>query len=143
MVVVHCPGTHAFFDRERFPWRKYRSAGVHLALGTDSLASNTDLDLRAEMKLARERASWLDPADVFAMATLGGARALGWQGQVGELAIRACADFAMHVPAPRSARQALDRLTCGDTTIAGVWLGGSRIIETAEARRARRSEERI
>ena len=39
--------------------------------------------------------------------------------------------------------QALDRLTCGDTTIAGVWLGGSRIIETAEARRARRSEERI
>jgi cytosine/adenosine deaminase-related metal-dependent hydrolase len=126
-VVVHCPGTHAFFDRESFPWRSYRKAGVRVALGTDSLASNTDLDLRAEMRLAREAASWLDPSEVFAMATTEGARALGLGGDVGELSGGACADFVAHASVPRTAREALESLTYGATSVVGAWVGGVRV----------------
>ena len=50
-VLVHCPGTHAYFDREPFPWSRYRRAGVSLALGTDSLASNDELDMFREMDM--------------------------------------------------------------------------------------------
>lgn len=46
--LVHCPGTHRFFDRDEFPLERYRRAGVNLALGTDSLASNTAMDMRRE-----------------------------------------------------------------------------------------------
>jgi cytosine/adenosine deaminase-related metal-dependent hydrolase len=43
--VVHCPGTHAFFDRPPFPAMKLISAGANLCLGTDSLASATTLNM--------------------------------------------------------------------------------------------------
>lgn len=78
-ALVHCPGTHRFFDREPAPLEAYRRAGVSLALGTDSLASNEDLDMRLEMARLREAHGNLDAATVFSWATEGGARALGLQ----------------------------------------------------------------
>ncbi|MDF1797548.1 MAG: amidohydrolase family protein [Planctomycetota bacterium] len=81
--VVHCPGTHRFFDRAPCPLDQYRRAGVNLALGTDSLASNEDLDLLREGRLLLESGAPLRPAEVLAMATSGGAQALGLGGEVG------------------------------------------------------------
>ena len=52
-MVVHCPGSHAFFDRAPFPLDRYRAAGIPVALGTDSAASNAALDMRREMRLLR------------------------------------------------------------------------------------------
>jgi len=51
--LVHCPGTHAFFGREPFDFERALRAGVRIALGTDSLASNEELDLRREARLLR------------------------------------------------------------------------------------------
>ena len=126
VVLVHCPGTHAFFGRAPFPWRRYARAGVVLALGTDSLASNETLDLRREMALARAAAPWLAPRDVFAMATVAGARAIGLAGEVGRLAPGCAADVVAHRVARSSAAAALEELTSGAGTVLATWVGGRR-----------------
>ena len=41
-VVVHCPGSHAFFGHERHPVAALREAGVPVALGTDGLVCHPD-----------------------------------------------------------------------------------------------------
>jgi cytosine/adenosine deaminase-related metal-dependent hydrolase len=146
-VVVHCPGSHAWFERAPFPWRTYLRAGVRLALGTDSLASNESLDLRREMQLARRSAPWLAPEQVFAMATDAGAAALGMQGRIGTLQVGASADFVAH--AICGARgPVLEALTHGVVAIAGVWIGGRAVALRGElergtpARRDRASRSR-
>src|SRR5262249_19395473 len=48
--VVSCPRTHAAFGHPTHPFREFLSRGVRVALGTDSLASNPDLDLLAEAR---------------------------------------------------------------------------------------------
>lgn len=123
VVLVHCPGSHAFFARDPFPYRRYRRAGVELALGTDSLASNERLDLRAEMALAR-RTLALTPAGALRLATAGGARALGLGVHIGELRAGAAADFVAHEIAARTGAEALDELTCGAGKVSGVWVAG-------------------
>lgn len=77
MSVVFCPRTHAFFQHERHPVDRLRSAGVRVALGTDSRASNPDLNLWREVQYLLHHRGDLDPADVIAMATIAGADALG------------------------------------------------------------------
>ncbi|MEM8709690.1 MAG: amidohydrolase family protein, partial [Planctomycetota bacterium] len=75
-TVVHCPGSHAFFGRERFPESLYASAGVPIALGTDSWASNLELDMRREIRLARQTLG-VSPSTAWRMGTVHGARCLG------------------------------------------------------------------
>ncbi|MEW6073934.1 MAG: amidohydrolase family protein [Planctomycetota bacterium] len=124
-VLIHCPGTHAFFGREPFPWRRWRRAGVMVALGSDSLASNADLDLRREMALARAGASSLDPAEVWAMGTSRAARALGLADRLGELLPGREADVAAIAGlAAAGRRPALDALTSGAGRVSGLWIGG-------------------
>ncbi len=60
--VVLCPGTHSYFGREDFPLERLWKAGVPLYLGTDSLASNLDLDMSREVEIAKELAPNV-PAD--------------------------------------------------------------------------------
>jgi 5-methylthioadenosine/S-adenosylhomocysteine deaminase len=67
---------------------------VHVALGTDSVASNDAVDMFAEMRLVREQQR-LSFEDVFAMATIEGARALGLEESLGSLEAGKRADFAV------------------------------------------------
>jgi len=48
--IVHCPGSFDFFDYEHFPFEKIIKRGIPLALGTDSLASNTGLNMLTEIR---------------------------------------------------------------------------------------------
>ena len=48
--IVYCPRTHAAFGHPPHPFRDFLARGVRVALGTDSLASNPDLDLLAEAR---------------------------------------------------------------------------------------------
>ncbi len=121
--VVHCPGTHRFFARPPFPWERYRAAGVPVALGTDSLASNRSLDPLRELALAREAFPWLPLAELYAAATQTAARALGLGGRVGQLAVGAaadCVEFAATAPAAF-----FDRVTGPGLGITRVWIGGT------------------
>lgn len=78
--VVVCLGTMAFFGRTPPAVPRWLAAGIPVALGTDSLASNTDLSLQLELQ--RAAAAWpqLRPAELLAMATTHGARSLGQPG---------------------------------------------------------------
>jgi cytosine/adenosine deaminase-related metal-dependent hydrolase len=135
-VVVHCPGSHAWFERAPFPLRHYRARGVVLALGTDSLASNDDLDMRREMARLRSGHPELAPAFVWEMATRNAATALGARGFVGELQPGACADLVAFEIRARSRADALEQLTASVPEVAHVWIGG-RALDPSRTRRAR------
>jgi cytosine/adenosine deaminase-related metal-dependent hydrolase len=103
MSVVYCPRTHAYFKHDAYPLAKLLGAGVNVALGTDSRASNPDLSLLAEMRhVARHHDVPLD--EVLQMGTLRGARALGFEHQVGSLSPRKRADLAVVALPDRDAR---------------------------------------
>jgi cytosine/adenosine deaminase-related metal-dependent hydrolase len=136
-TLVHCPGSHLFFGRAAFPWRRWRRAGVPLALGTDSLASNADLDMRREMSLARRSAPWIAPGEIWEMATRGAARAIGLDGEVGELARGRQADLLVFDLAEPTAARALEALTAEAPALAAVWIAGR-----GEWRRERAAEAR-
>ena len=60
-------------------------AGINLALGTDSLASNRKLSIFSEMAALAEDAPDIPPDAILKAATLGGARALGFEQKTGTL----------------------------------------------------------
>ena len=98
--VVHCPGSHAYFCHQPFPYPELSAAGVNVCLGTDSLASvkttahaKPELNMFAEMRTFALANPEVAPSEVLRMATQAGARALGWQDRVGGLFANGLADM--------------------------------------------------
>jgi 5-methylthioadenosine/S-adenosylhomocysteine deaminase len=90
--VVHCPQSNMKLSSGTAPVRDMLQEGARLGLGTDGAASNNDLDMFEEMLTAALLAKHAtgDPtaapaAAVLEMATLGGARALGREAELGSL----------------------------------------------------------
>lgn len=81
--VVHCPCSNMKLGSGRFPYELAIKSGVRIALGTDGVSSNNNLDLREEMKFAALLAKVagdpeLLPAEqILDWATRGSAEALG------------------------------------------------------------------
>lgn len=94
-TVVYCPRTHAAFGHPRHPFAEFVSRGARVALGTDSLASNPDLDLLAEARLIHERHPDLPGDRLLRMATLSGAEALGFSDVTGNLDAGKSADLVV------------------------------------------------
>ncbi len=92
-TCVYCPRTHAAFGHSRHPFREFQACGVRVALGTDSLASNPDLDLLAEARFLHSIRPEVPCDELLRMATLTGAEALGWADQTGSLEVGKSADF--------------------------------------------------
>ena len=67
--VVHCPRSHRFFRHSPFPFDRLRDLGVPICLGTDSLASNDDLNLFAEMRAFQSAFPAVRPEEILAMVT--------------------------------------------------------------------------
>ena len=91
--VVHCPGSHRYFDHPRFLYGMLKEEGINIALGTDSLASNSDLNMFKEMQYCLDSFAELTPRDVLQMATLCGAKALQMEKKIGTLEIGKEADI--------------------------------------------------
>ncbi len=85
LSVVYCPRTHSHFGHEPYPLEELLRAGVNVAFGTDSRASNPDLNPWSEMVAAREKHPGLSPKDAFAAITSRAARALGCESDFGVL----------------------------------------------------------
>ena len=83
--VCLCPRSNARLGVGRAPARKLFDAGLTVALGTDSLASNEDLDMFSEMRALRDQNPDLTPEQVVRAATLNGAVALGLEADLGSL----------------------------------------------------------
>jgi aminodeoxyfutalosine deaminase len=94
-TIVYCPRTHAYFRHPPHPFRCFLERGVRVALGTDSLASNPDLDVLAEARFLHRLYPDLDPAALLCMVTLSGAEALGWADETGSLEPGKSADLVV------------------------------------------------
>jgi len=123
--LVHCPRSHAFFERAPFDLRAWLAAGVPVAIGTDSLASNDSLDLRGELALLMSQHPWLDPRDAWDGVTVHGARALGLSGRVGELRVGAMGDVLAVPAADSDGQRIFRRLAHGDFELSQGWLGAA------------------
>lgn len=84
--VVLCPRSNLFIELKLPPLYEMLSLGIKPALGTDSLASNTTLDVLAEASALRDRFPQVPPLELIAMATWYGAQALRLEHRVGALA---------------------------------------------------------
>ena len=98
--VVHCPESNLKLASGFCPVGKLIDAGINVAIGTDGAASNNDLDLFGELKTAAllakavaGDAAMLDAHAALRMATINGAKALGWEDQTGSLEAGKSADI--------------------------------------------------
>lgn len=129
-TVVFCPRTHADFRHAPHPVRSLLARGTTVALGTDSAASNPDLDIFAEARFLHDTCPDLPRAAILQMLTLNGARALGWADACGSLEPGKSADCVV-LPLPdEDARDPHDLIFRGDavsprrTMFRGVWRDG-------------------
>jgi 5-methylthioadenosine/S-adenosylhomocysteine deaminase len=162
-AVVHCPQSNLKLGNGACPVTTLLERGVTVALGTDGAASNNDLDLLSEMQTAGLLASGvtgrpgsLVAKDLLRMATLEGARALGFGETTGSLVAGKWADLCcLDLRAPRtwpvhdvataivyasSARQVTDTWVAGrhvyaDDTLP--YLDEEAVLDRAEAWRTR------
>jgi cytosine/adenosine deaminase-related metal-dependent hydrolase len=127
--VVHCPRSHHYFRHAPFPYEQLAAAGVNVCLGTDSLASTTGrarqikLDMFAEMhQFALDHPS-IAPDTLLQLATSGGARALGLEGQLGGLFENALADL-IAIPYEGGAKDAAAAVTHYTGPLSAVMMDG-------------------
>jgi cytosine/adenosine deaminase-related metal-dependent hydrolase len=123
MSVVYCPRTHHYFGHPTHPLARLLAAGANVALGTDSRASNPDLSLLAEMRFVAQAFPQIRPEQVLALATLGGARALGLAHSVGTLQAGKLANLAV-VALTKGTSDPYDALLASDAPVRGVMYRG-------------------
>lgn len=99
--VCHCPSSNLKLASGVARIPELVSDGVHVALGADGAACNNNLDMFTEMRLAalihqpRTGPASISPMRVLEMATLGGARALGLESEIGSIEVGKRADLAI------------------------------------------------
>lgn len=100
--IAHCPKSNAKFGHGYAPFEKFLDAGVPVGLGSDSVASNNMCDLIEEARFASFSARNRPGSDRFVTArealktaTLGGAKAMGLESQIGTLEVGKQADIAV------------------------------------------------
>jgi cytosine/adenosine deaminase-related metal-dependent hydrolase len=91
--IAHCPRSHRYFMHSPFQLERFRDLGLNICLGTDSLASNKDLSLFAEMRELRTEYPALSAAETLKMVTINPARALGPEKRLGCIERGALADL--------------------------------------------------
>jgi 5-methylthioadenosine/S-adenosylhomocysteine deaminase len=141
VAVAHCPGSNAKLGSGVAPLAELLARGIRVGLGTDGPASNDDLDLWEELRLAPQlaRATAGDPTAVSTetaldLATAGGARALGLAagtlapGSLADL-IRLDLDDSRFVPAlDHGELVALLVWAASSRLVTDVWVGGRRVV---------------
>ena len=102
-AVAHCPLSNRAHGHGVLPLRLFRAARVPLGIGTDSVVSVGALDLWAEAE-----AAGLEGDAALRALTIDGARALGWDDEIGSLEVGKAADLTvfsstdLHQPPPTS-----------------------------------------
>jgi 5-methylthioadenosine/S-adenosylhomocysteine deaminase len=145
--VVHCPASNLKLASGIAPIARYLDAGIPVGLGTDGAASNNRLDVFAEMRLASllakaatGDASAIPAASALAMATIGGARVLGLDAQVGSLvpgkqADMVAVDFSSCATSPCYDPVSHLVHAAGREQVTDVWIDGeARLADRALAR---------
>lgn len=142
--VVHCPDSNMKLASGFCPVAKLLDAGVNVALGTDSAASNNDLDLLGEMRTAAllakgvsENACAVPAATALKMATLNGAKALGIDDVTGSLETGKAADItAIELANKIETAPVFDPLSqivyaAGRNQVSDVWVNGFQVLKSS------------
>ena len=102
VAVAHCPRSNGILGCGVAPLVALRDAGLRVCIATDSPASTPSFDMFDEMRAAivgaraREgRPDALTAADALELATLGGARALGLDDELGSIVAGKKADLTV------------------------------------------------
>lgn len=98
--VCHCPCSNLKLASGFAPVAKFMKAGINIGIGTDSAASNDKLDLLEETRIAAmltkavaNDTTTAQVHDMLESATLGGAKALHWDHDIGSLEVGKAADM--------------------------------------------------
>ncbi len=90
--IAHCPKSNAKFGHGIAPLRRFLEKGIKTGFGSDSVASNNTCDILEEARFATLLArtlggkkEFLNAAQIIETATLGGARAIGLEKEIGSL----------------------------------------------------------
>ncbi|SMC72484.1 Cytosine/adenosine deaminase [Desulfocicer vacuolatum DSM 3385] len=84
--VCLCPRSNEFIGVGRAPWEKFLDAGIRVCLGTDSIASNHDLNLWNELSYFLKRIEQsVSISEAISLITLNPARALLMDHKLGSL----------------------------------------------------------
>jgi cytosine/adenosine deaminase-related metal-dependent hydrolase len=135
MSVVFCPRTHAYFEHQPYPLRKLLNRGVRVALGTDSRASNPDLDLRKEMQFLIDHFA-VSPEEALRVGTMDGAAALGLGGFAGTITAGKGAHLAIVRIPSRTPKDLYELLFDATTRVVATICGGRVVFSQHPALRA-------
>lgn len=139
--VVHCPASNLKLASGSCRTGELLAAGVNVALGTDGCASNNDLDLWRELRLAAllakgeaGDAAVLDASQALRMATVNGARMLGMEEQLGSLEAGKLADLiAVDLDHPNTQPVYDPRSTlvysANSRQVSHVWVNGQLLVD--------------
>jgi len=103
-TVVHNPLSNLRLGSGIAPILKYRQAGVNVTFGCDGSASNDSQDLLEAIKIGSllhnitdlDYHHWITPRQAVEMASLGGAKGLKMDSQIGSLTVGKKADLVMY-----------------------------------------------
>ena len=160
VAVAHCPQSNAKLASGMAPLVELLARGIRVGLGTDGPASNNDLDLWEEIRLAamfarlrQQDAAALPAADALNLATRGSGTAIG-RPDLGVLAAGAKADMiAVDLDTPAFVplledAQMIEHLvwSASSRLVTDVWVAGTQVVEqgqclTVDVERARHEVE--
>jgi 5-methylthioadenosine/S-adenosylhomocysteine deaminase len=138
--VVHCPQSNMKLASGTCRISELLAKGVNVALGTDSAASNNDLNMFGEMqaaallaKLHARDATALPAAATLAMATINGARALGLDDSIGSVEVGKQADIIavdLRGPETQPLYHPLSQLVyaCNGSQVSHSWIAGQLVM---------------
>jgi len=139
--IVHCPESNLKLASGFCPVAKCIAAGVNVALGTDSAASNNDLDMFSEMRTAAllakgvsGDASAVPAITALKMATINGAKALGIDDITGSLSIGKAADIVAINLDPLETQPLYDPVSqivyaANRQQVTDVWVAGKQLLK--------------
>lgn len=98
--IVHCPNSNLKLASGFSPIHDFLDNDINVALGTDGAASNNSLNMFNEMntaalvtKAVSGNASTINAHKALEMATINGAKAMGWDDQIGSIEAGKSADL--------------------------------------------------
>ncbi|RZA35774.1 MAG: TRZ/ATZ family hydrolase [Lysobacteraceae bacterium] len=142
--VVHCPESNLKLASGFCPACALLKAGVNLAIGTDGVASNNDLDMFGETRTAAilakavaNDAAGFDAFSALRAATLGGARAMGFDHLVGSIepgkqADMVCVDLSALETQPLHHVVSQLIYATGRQQVSDVWIAGKPKLDRRE-----------
>jgi len=146
--VVHCPESNLKLGVSGVaPIHKLISRNVNVSLGTDSAASNDDLDILGELRTAAyvDKLSYNSSGDhdethvctpsyrVLSMATINGAKALGVDDKLGSLEVGKLADFiAVKINSFPIYDPISHLVYVGTNKVSDVWVSGQQLLKNGK-----------